>query len=930
MKTRLNLKRLLSVALCLCLLLSTCVLGTGSALAANESTFSATATADETQEFVVEHDHDGWTPLHEVTTATQYIPSGNYYLEDDLTLTRLTDYDIGDEVIICLNGHTLYTDTSTINIVSGATLTLTDCTDKGMVTRCKRNPFLLDGGMFILENGTISGNAYYYGGAVYIEKGTFMMHGGSISGNSGSAVKDATLGGGVHMAGGTFIMEGGTISGNDASSGGGVCVENGDFVMRGGEISGNTADSTTKTYGGGVYVKGGTFTMEGGKISGHSEYRYGSGVAVTGGLFTMKGGEISGNDNTAASSFGYAGGVYVENADFVMKGGAISGNEGSFEGGGVYVKSGTFTLEGGKITNNTSGMLYGGGVCVETGDFTMTGGTISDCISSSGGSGVYVSGDATFTMEGGKISNNKLTEGTNYPTKIGGGVYVNGGVFNMKDGEICDNSACVGGGVYMYGGSFTMGGGTISGNSVTSTFGFGGGVYVRSGNFTMKDGEISCNTAQVCGGGVSMGGGYSTTDGVFVMQGGTISDNTATSDGGGVYITNGNTFTMENGVIFGNYARDGGGVCVKSADFTMENSTISDNTAKNNGGGVYIISGILTVKNSMISGNTAEADGGGVFVYDTMIVSGNTVVADNTLSDKATQNNIALVLEATDVLVDGVLTDNAKLGIHRLSDVKETPVLTQGYSEYHSDDAGKYFFYDNAEIIGNCDVGTGPDGEAWFGYNVTFKDKSGNILEEQFVGYNCMAIPIDDNCWSTEIGGAEFNFDTPITENLTLYSDSETILNPMSSQIRFQRNEDGSYANRFDVRTRAKIFDEDFAKYIAETNEEAVKKISKVGFVYSCNSTDFSITDAQRVAKGETVSGYKDAPVSYIQDADGYYMFTCIITDISKADADEEGFTAYAYICVGDKWYFYNAETTVVFKDLYEANYPKAAEEYGW
>ena len=67
----------------------------------------------------------------------------------------------------------------------------------------------------------------------------------------------------------------------------------------------------------------------------------------------------------------------------------------------------------------------------------------------------------------------------------------------------------------------------------------------------------------------------------------------------------------------------------------------------------------------------------------------------------------------------------------------------------------------------------------------------------------------------------------------------ETILNPMLSQIRFKRNADGSYANMFDVRSHAEISDEGFSKYIAKTNEEAVTKISKVGFVFARNSIDF-------------------------------------------------------------------------------------------
>lgn len=160
-------------------------------------------------------------------------------------------------------------------------------------------------------------------------------------------------------------------------------------------------------------------------------------------------------------------------------------------------------------------------------------------------------------------------------------------------------------------------------------------------------------------------------------------------------------------------------------------------------------------------------------------------------------------------------------------------------------------------------------------------------------------------------------------------SENETCLSPMTSQIRFTRNDDGSYANMFDVRTRAMITDEDFKTYIADTNDEAELIISKVGFVYSRNATTFSTEDAKKVAQGETVSGYTDAPVNYIQDADGYYMFTCIVTNIPIKDVGES-VTAYAYICINDEWYFFDAEVTADFNQLYSKNYPLAAEAYGW
>lgn len=185
--------------------------------------------------------------------------------------------------------------------------------------------------------------------------------------------------------------------------------------------------------------------------------------------------------------------------------------------------------------------------------------------------------------------------------------------------------------------------------------------------------------------------------------------------------------------------------------------------------------------------------------------------------------------------------------------------------------------------------------------------------------------------WKQEIGVDPYPVfsDNIVFYDGTNYDEIKTILSPMSSQIRFKRNADGSYANKFDVRTRAMISDEDFKNYIAETNEEAIKIISKVGFVYSCGSNDFSTEDAKKVAQGEAISGYADAPVNYIQDADGYYMFTCLVTDVPVQDI-YENLTAFAYICVNDTWYFFETEVTADFNELHSKYYPVAAEQYGW
>lgn len=181
---------------------------------------------------------------------------------------------------------------------------------------------------------------------------------------------------------------------------------------------------------------------------------------------------------------------------------------------------------------------------------------------------------------------------------------------------------------------------------------------------------------------------------------------------------------------------------------------------------------------------------------------------------------------------------------------------------------------------------------------------------------------------STDVGFEPVEIRTGVTAN-KIYSPSESIVFPLSPQIRFTRNEDGSYAGKFDVRARAVIYDEDFSEYIAATNEEAAAKITKAGFVFTLNTVEFSVSQAQKAARGEPVAGYTNAPVSYIQDAQGYYMFTCMVSGIPSAEK-EQSLTAYAYICAGGNWYFFESPAEADFASLYSVNYPLAAEKYGW
>ena len=194
--------------------------------------------------------------------------------------------------------------------------------------------------------------------------------------------------------------------------------------------------------------------------------------------------------------------------------------------------------------------------------------------------------------------------------------------------------------------------------------------------------------------------------------------------------------------------------------------------------------------------------------------------------------------------------------------------------------------------------------------------------------YECSRCGDDYTSDVTEASGHNY-VDLECTE----CGDVKYIIEAMSSQIRFNKYDDGTYAGTFDIRSRAMISDEDFTAIIGTTNEEASMNIKNVGFVYSVNVDSFSTEDALTVAKGGEVTGYVDAPVKYIQDADGYYMFTCLVTGIPSTET-ERTLVSYAYICVEidgvETWYFMNTQTETDFASLYSTYYPAVAEKYGW
>ncbi|MDE7439928.1 MAG: cadherin-like beta sandwich domain-containing protein [Clostridia bacterium] len=352
-------------------------------------TFTVTVTAEDettTKEYTVtvhrtaaifevlvgENDKTYYSTIEDAFAAANTADTATVTMYADAEISQTLVVNAGKTITLNLNGHILKMTGSGRVITVNGTFTLKDDSESG--------------------GGTVTGGNSAEGGGVYVDGGIFEMTAGTISGNRG-----LFNGGGVGVAeNGSFTMTGGTISGNEAYGGngygGGVSVA-GTFEMSG---TAQITDNTAYADGGGVYVKGnGTFEMSGtAQITGNTA-NIGGGVYVAG-TFEMTGGTISGN-----AADGNGGGVFVSSySTFEMSGGTISGNTAT-EGGGVYVKvqayspslpppityssvssrssGGVFRISGTPVINeNTDGNDGKSNICLENGAVIEVDGTLEE------------------------------------------------------------------------------------------------------------------------------------------------------------------------------------------------------------------------------------------------------------------------------------------------------------------------------------------------------------------------------------------------------------------------------------------------------------------------------------------------------------------------------------------------------------------------
>ena len=238
-----------------------------------------------------------WQPLT-IDALTDYVgtnnkvvgksvPSGNYYLPEDLTLSGfMLIVPAGRDITIDLCGHNITATSTRVSYVAG-TLTFTDC----------------EGG------AKVSGNIAQNGGCIKVlNGGTLNIYGGTFT----NPKKDTTGGAVVAVSNdagntvesspkkmSTFNLYGGTLTGGQTSGSGGTVAtwtSNTTFNMYGGIIENGVADKT-----GGSLSLNGPATILGGIIRGGSAAQGGNDVTLRNSAKLTLGGNVQIGDIQVAS-----------------------------------------------------------------------------------------------------------------------------------------------------------------------------------------------------------------------------------------------------------------------------------------------------------------------------------------------------------------------------------------------------------------------------------------------------------------------------------------------------------------------------------------------------------------------------------------------------------------------------------------------------
>ena len=356
------------------------------------------------KQVVVDHAcqlNDADTVWYEWNGNTGFTENGYYILTKDVNRSKRITIKEGQEITLCLNGHTLTCEDRVFSIYGKLTI----C-DHKHADGSYAGKIISNYSNTVDDQGNITGKVY--GGIAYLYNETqdveLNIYGGNLV-HKGTATA-AGLIYVANMADSGFravlnLYDGVLSGGNVTESGGAVAVRNaGTFNMYGGKITGCKA-----TTGAGVHAQSSqaVFRMEGGVIENCHSTDVGAGVCIGNGTAYMTGGEITGCTTT-----GNGGSVNITAGSFTMTGGSVEKGKAK-EGGNLRVgTAATFTLggnaiiSGGEATNGGNAVVYGTLILQDQA-------VIKDGVASNKGGNINAFANleeatANILMTGGKIS----------------------------------------------------------------------------------------------------------------------------------------------------------------------------------------------------------------------------------------------------------------------------------------------------------------------------------------------------------------------------------------------------------------------------------------------------------------------------------------------------------------------------------------------
>lgn len=319
-------------------------------------------------------------------------------------------------------------------------------------------------------------------------------------------------------------------------------------------------------------------------------------------------------------------------------------------------------------------------------------------------------------------------------------------------------------------------------------------VVIKGGALT--GGTGTGEARNTCGGGI-----YVRKGGTLLMRGGNIVGCTA-RQGGGIYVEDGGRFEMSAGTITGCVAQTannddtcGGGLCNFGTTVLSGAAAIRDcrailsgeSTNKNEGGGICSVRNLTIRDNVTVSGCTAHVESGAMSIgggdannspteiiggtFDGSVTNGGTI-SGGAFTGPVRNNGIISGGQFTGSVVNrGTITNGTFDGEVTNESGRSFGVISGG--TFNGKVTNKNDISDPPEETSAKISGGTFNGEVIGAYTVTFQSEGGSEVASQIRANAPAARPADPTKeghtfigWYN--GESEWNFETPVTEKLTL------------------------------------------------------------------------------------------------------------------------------------------------------------------